>query len=247
MTVTDRDQPEMSSEEMIRRARRDLEEQGTPDGYEPTAASPDAAAAGERAPIDEPITADPDGTEPTNHGMAPPPPPAAEAQDVPRPAPAPPDLTPQGRSPARTWVIVAGVLVFGVGALVLMALIRGTGTVSSIDAGDCFQDPGSGEISRLDTVECTEPHDFESIGRIRLDDGPYPGDIGIVVGAVEKCLTLFEPYSGVAFDESGLLVDAFVPTPRSWDDGDREALCVVFQADDDFTPVPISGSVRTSG
>jgi len=239
--VTDGDQPEMSSEEMIRQARRELEAQPTADDLSPQNPEPEPTGP-------EPMAADfeADETWSPTPAMPAPQPPAPAAPDVVAPGPGSAYPTPSA-SPARTWLIVVGILIFGVGALVLMALIRGSGAVSSIDAGDCFQDPGAGEISRLDTVECTETHDFEAIGRVQLDDGPYPGDIGIVVGAVERCLTLFEPYVGAPFDETELLVDAFVPTPQSWDDGDRDALCVVFQADGAFNPVPIAGSARGSG
>jgi hypothetical protein len=146
----------------------------------------------------------------------------------------------------RTWLITAGVLLAVVAVLVVAAVVRESGSVRDVDAGDCFLDPGAGDVSRLDTVDCSEPHDFEAFARVTLDGAEYPGDFEVVFAALERCLDEFEPYVGTPVEFSEYLADAFVPTEASWENGDREALCIVFQADDELRPIQVTGSARGS-
>ena len=104
--------------------------------------------------------------------------------------------------------------------------------------GDCFNNPGEGEVHTVEVVPCQEPHDFEVYHLFTFDDGPYPGDEAIKNRWINDCLAEFEPFVGSSFDESMLDVSAIFPTPQSWEElGDREVLCSV---------TAVSGEPRTS-
>lgn len=229
------DQPDRpkTSEELIRDAKRELHERQQPprdevpheaadtssvdphgDHESPTETS---SSPGDQAPPLDAETTDPMGV-----------------TDAPAPPPA--------MSRATVRVVT---LVFGLAAVALFMWVRADGSsVKSITAGDCFVDPGLGEISRIETIDCAEPHAFEAFARVTLPDGPYPGDFEVVVDAIQRCIDHFVGYVGQPIEESDLFADAFVPTESVWDTGNREALCVLFQADDDFNPIPRVGSAR---
>ncbi len=118
------------------------------------------------------------------------------------------------------------------------------GNVFSVDPGDCFDDPDTAadEISDVALVDCEEPHDNEVYAVAELDDGDYPGDDVVLTRAQDICLDAFEPYVAEAYATSELFATWIVPTEGSWSDGDREVVCVLFDADG-----PLEGSMRDSG
>ncbi|MCP3987555.1 MAG: hypothetical protein GY724_00650 [Actinomycetia bacterium] len=120
-----------------------------------------------------------------------------------------------------------------------------SGTLRAFDLllGDCFNDPGSGEVEVVLVVPCVEPHDFEVYHVFMLDDGPYPGPAVIEDEWIEGCLAEFEPFVGVSFDVSVLDMSAIFPTRQSWDElDDRVVLCSVTAVDGE----PRAGSARGS-
>jgi hypothetical protein len=120
-----------------------------------------------------------------------------------------------------------------------------SGTLPAFDLqlGDCFNDPGSGEVEAVTVVPCAEAHDFEVYHVFTLDDGPYPGTEIIQDEWIDGCLAEFEPFVGTSFDASILDISAIFPTEQSWDElGDRVILCSVTAVDE----VPRTGSARGS-
>ncbi len=129
-------------------------------------------------------------------------------------------------------------------AIVAAAGCSAPGNVFSLTAGDCFDDPDGAvdEVTDLPLVDCEEPHDNEVYAATELPDGDFPGPDQTLALAEDRCLPAFEPYVGQPYEASELFATWLVPTEGSWQDGDREIVCVLF---DD--PGPLKGSMEDSG
>ena len=138
------------------------------------------------------------------------------------------------RTPATFGILVAaGALAAGCAAGVL-----------TLETGTCFDDPESfEEVTDVPVVDCSEPHDNEVIGSFDLPDGEYPGDSAVTSLAEGGCLERFEPYIGIDFPTSVYDLGWFTPSTDSWDVGDREVICFVY----DVTLAKITGSVAGTG
>ena len=129
---------------------------------------------------------------------------------------------------------------------------RGALSVFSMRVGDCFDDPDSlvaGELLELGEVPgvpCDEPHDSEVFAVFELpddEDSPYPGGNAIYSIGLEQCLSHFQGYVGIAYEDSRLELDPFTPTAESWNENDdRELVCFLY----DLALAPLTGSMRTS-
>ena len=106
----------------------------------------------------------------------------------------------------------------------------GTDTdVFTIKVGDCLNDGGSsGEVSSVPTIDCAEPHDSEAYASIMIPDGDYPGEDAVLTQADAECAAEFASYVGIAYEESTLGFAYYYPTAQSWESGDREILCLVY-------------------
>ncbi|MFU8839508.1 MAG: septum formation family protein [Nitriliruptoraceae bacterium] len=114
-------------------------------------------------------------------------------------------------------------------ALVLLPVACGPpeGSVAALAVGDCFDEPAaSAALEEVPVVACDEPHRFEVIGAVLLDDDAQPGP-ALEEEAVAACAGSFSSYVGVDPEDSELRQAALVPTAAGWADGDREALCLV--------------------
>jgi hypothetical protein len=103
-------------------------------------------------------------------------------------------------------------------------------SVFSLSVGDCFDDPTtSGEVSSVDLMECDEPHDNEVYAIFAYDGDSYPGETEMGAAADEGCEGRFEDFVGVPYLESDLYYTHLTPTQESWDTGDREIVCVLYE------------------
>lgn len=149
----------------------------------------------------------------------------------------------RSRSPlvlVLTVLIVAGGLTVGCGVLSSgptrddRGRVIEAGDVAPFEliVGDCFNDPGLDQVRTVTVVPCDEPHDYEIYHRFELGDGPFPGGEIIEDRWIQECLAQFEPFVGLAFDESVLDMSAIFPTQKSWEElDDREILCSVTAVD----------------
>ncbi len=111
-----------------------------------------------------------------------------------------------------------------------------------IAVGDCLNDADlSGEVSTVPVIDCAEPHDSEAYASFLLPDGDYPGEDAIFEQADADCLAAFADYVGIAWEESSLQFSYYFPTTGSWESGDREVLCLVYDPAGQLT-----GSVKDS-
>lgn len=139
--------------------------------------------------------------------------------------------------------LVAGVLLASVtltgcsqaSAVVAQIMPERTGAHTLV-VGECFNNTVS-----ISTVEdavvdvprenCTLDHDNEVIASIQLEDEVFPGDDAVIMQGFKSCLPEFEEFIGVGFEEAGTLeYDFFVPSAASWELGDREILCFVYDS-----------------
>jgi hypothetical protein len=143
------------------------------------------------------------------------------------------------------WIIVVAI----VGITVLAGILDRSRPISDVDVGDCFNDPGFGEVRDVEIVDCADPHDLEAFATVELEGGDYPGEFSVFEQAFDACLDLFEPYVGTPYENSSLYIFPLSPTEGSWNDGDRGAVCVVYEpvgADGEEFSRRV-GSVRNSG
>lgn len=114
--------------------------------------------------------------------------------------------------------------------LVLLAACEGN--VFSLEVGTCFDDQVQEEVSDVPVVDCTEPHDNEVyLLADYTDSDTYPGDEGMRAWTEQICYDAFEPFVGAPYETSELDIAFLYPTSDSWDGGDRESICYVWEVD----------------
>ncbi|MFC4556249.1 septum formation family protein [Georgenia faecalis] len=108
-------------------------------------------------------------------------------------------------------------------------------SVLELEVGDCLRSPDleAEEVSTVETLECSEPHDAEVYAELTFDGDEYPGTSTVQADSEEFCLAEFEPYVGIAYEESEIYMTTMYPTEESWDQADdRTALCILLPQED---------------
>ncbi|MGH8928788.1 MAG: septum formation family protein [Acidimicrobiia bacterium] len=126
---------------------------------------------------------------------------------------------------AVAWLVVMTLAVVGCSG--------GGQSVFDLEVGNCFDDTeGSGPISSVPAVDCAEPHDNEVFAVLDYTDAEtYPGTEAMREAARDLCIEQFDAYVGLPYLDSALEVFAITPTEGSWDSGDREVVCSLYNAD----------------
>lgn len=132
-----------------------------------------------------------------------------------------------------------------------------TGTLTpteAVIAGQCLDpvpDPQQQTYAVL-VIPCEESHTFEVYAQAKLDLGatdtaigaPYPGALAVANGAEAQCVSVFEQFMGVKWEESDYDIQTWWPSEQSWSSKkDRTVLCAVYRV----TGGKTKGSVRGSG
>lgn len=106
--------------------------------------------------------------------------------------------------------------------------------------GDCFNNVDED----YEVVSCDDPHYAEAY---RVADHPdqtfYPGAARLADWAEPFCYRHFESYTGAAYQDSKLEFGYLYPTEGSWNGGDREVVCFVFNLSGDDLPAPVGPPV----
>ena len=106
--------------------------------------------------------------------------------------------------------------------------------VNRVDVGTCFNDAGDeGAFDYTDfaVVDCDEPHDNEVYHLFDAPgDGAYPGNDQIAQVTRDGCLAAFEGYVGKPYAQSAFAILPIPPSETSWNGGDREVVCAVYDA-----------------
>lgn len=124
--------------------------------------------------------------------------------------------------------------------------LRGGGNVFELAVGDCFgaTDPDGGRVSDVPIVDCSEPHDREVFHTFTVADGEFPGGDALTAQAEDLCIPVFEEYVGTAYGSGSRLgILPITPTQSSWDNGDREVVCALY----DLQGAQLEGSMEGSG
>jgi hypothetical protein len=129
-------------------------------------------------------------------------------------------------------------------ALLLASCSLGSSSsVFDLEPGECFDEPSAGEISDLPMVDCADPHGYEAFAIFEVADGPFPG-VAALEDAATACLPLFEDYVGTSYESAANLdIMYFPPSAESWDAGDREIICTLY----DLNGNQLTGSQRNAG
>ena len=147
---------------------------------------------------------------------------------------------PLSRRAKLAWSIATGALTLAGAAgfgVVYPALIETLERVPTngfeVVVGDCFNQVEN----EYEVVSCEGPHYAEAY---RAADHPdqafYPGASGLADWAEPFCYRHFEAYTGIAYQDSNLDFGYLYPTEGSWNGGDREVICFVFNVSgDDLT------------
>ena len=177
-------------------------------------------------------------------GMAPPPPsnlPPPPGSPDGAPPLAPPPTGGGGLGTLAKVLLGVGalavVLLVGVAALGVLLADSGTISAGSIERGECFadfaqfetDDTGTGEVTSVDRIDCTEAHALEAyyVGPAYESYELYPGVEEIDDVAVTSCRQRFERFVDFDWESSELDFWWLTPTQDGWDQGDRELVCLV--------------------
>ncbi len=112
----------------------------------------------------------------------------------------------------------------------------------ALEEGDCFDDPEvSTDIRAVPPVACDQPHDNEVFATFDLVGATYPGGEALEDEALAGCTDRFPGQVDARFAEADLVIGVLVPTRDSWEDGDREVVCVVSSPDGLLTGSLLAG------
>ncbi|GAA5156643.1 hypothetical protein GCM10023340_45050 [Nocardioides marinquilinus] len=149
--------------------------------------------------------------------------------------------------------------------LPLLALLGGCGlfdgdddteaedvSVFDIEPGQCFlaEEDVEAELSDLKRVDCDQPHDQEYYVAVdyvpadpEADADVFPGDEALTTFAQGACAREFKPYVGIDYlDAPDLFFTFLLPSPRSWQEGDRSVDCFIIG-----NGQTLEGSAKDSG
>jgi hypothetical protein len=109
----------------------------------------------------------------------------------------------------------------------------GSGDVFQLQLGQCFDSPSAtSQITDVPTVPCDQPHTNEVYAVFDLVGDAYPGDAVVQQQAAQGCLERFEPFVGLAYEQSVLDASYLSPNEQGWTQiGDREVICYIYRLD----------------
>lgn len=109
--------------------------------------------------------------------------------------------------------------------------------VFALGVGDCVTDESemTGEVTEVPIIDCAQPHSAEVYHSYMITDSELPDQAGIETIVQEQCLPAFQSFVGLGYYDSVLEVNYLSPTSDSWDAGDRELLCLVYDPSGDVT------------
>jgi hypothetical protein len=119
--------------------------------------------------------------------------------------------------------------------------------VFAIRVGDCLNTADldtTSEVSDVPVVPCSEPHDDEVYYAYTLADGEFPGEDAIIADADATCIPEFATFVGLAYEESALDYWPMYPTAGSWENGDREVLCIAWDPSGAKLTGTLAGAAR---
>lgn len=118
----------------------------------------------------------------------------------------------------------------------------GENSVFEIQVGDCMGASTGSEVSSVEAVPCTDAHDDEVFFLFDMPEGDFPGGDAIDEASSTQCEEAFVAYVGVDSATSTYEWATYVPTTETWENGDREVVCLAYAEDGSQTTGSIKGS-----
>lgn len=137
-------------------------------------------------------------------------------------------------APFATVAIVAAALLSG------CSLLGDSVEDMQLAAGECINDSivgeeGEQEVGALPVVDCAEPHTAEVYHVEDLPDGEF-NTVTVGDTADDVCYNNFEPFVGIAYEDSTIYISSIVPSYDTWEAGDRQIACLlVGETGEEFT------------
>ena len=118
------------------------------------------------------------------------------------------------------------------------ALPRDVDTETTVNAqaltvGNCLESaPGGGEIANVTVVPCADSHEAQVVAAKKFPGDTFPGDDKVIERTTAIC-----PGSAISSDSAPDDLELFVWTPseKSWEQGDRQGLCIASSPSEDLT------------
>ncbi len=123
--------------------------------------------------------------------------------------------------------------------------------VTEVQVGQCLAAPTKEEalISEVEAVPCDTPHGQEAYDSITFEaadpgqsDDLYPGEDALTEFADGACAGAFGTYVGIDYLDSTYFFTYLLPSPRSWESGDHDVLCLATSSQG-----PLTGSLKGAG
>ncbi len=119
-----------------------------------------------------------------------------------------------------------------------------------IRVGDCLLEEqdrlnfgaSMGTSRTVAITDCANVHDSEFFAGTAFEPGAFPGDEAVADFSVDFCLTEFDSFVGVIFEESTLNAFYLSPSAQEWELGNRTVLCGIYDPEG-----PVEGSLEESG
>lgn len=115
--------------------------------------------------------------------------------------------------------------------------------VDDLVTGNCYNTNDDENADEdVYVLACAVPHEAEVTGEatLTLTQKKYPGDRPVDRAAGSACDRVFAAYVGASAEKTALSPGFWTPDRKSWEHGDRLAVCVTGGQDDD----PLTGSVK---
>ena len=133
-------------------------------------------------------------------------------------------------------IVQIGIVVILVGAGVIGFVFRDklSGSVESLQVGDCFEVPAGETVEEVQHRPCTEPHDGEVfVVRDYTGSDTYPTVAQFDTWAGDECVGAdFIAFTGDTYDpRQDVGVGYLYPLEDGWARGDREMTCYLSPVD----------------
>lgn len=102
-------------------------------------------------------------------------------------------------------------------------------SVFDITIGDCIgESTDEDTVTDVVVIDCASPHSYEVFHEFDIASDSFPGDDAVAEEAYDGCLAKFEPFVGVAYEDSALDFTYFSPLEDGWNElGDKLVSCLI--------------------
>ncbi len=140
-----------------------------------------------------------------------------------------------GRGMAIAGLALSGAWTLGFVALIVIAVVTDDGSVRAtrLQVGDCIETmpADNARVVRMPKVSCTTPHEGEVYDQIRVVESTFPGQPALESEYQARCRLSLMSYAPNAASGSDVGIYLLYPTQATWDNGDRDVVCIATTTD----------------